>query len=92
MSTYMSRESMNDKLNFIGKALRNLYIAKFYHNGDGAGFIWNWFNPLSWIVSPLLFIIYIFVEGYPKTIKNKHDIGFGMDPYFVEHPDEIEWD
>lgn len=80
------------KLTPIGKALRASRAARFYHNGDGAGFVWRWWHPVTWVFAPLTFIVACFLEGAPAAWQNRHEVGFGMDPWFRDHPERLEWD
>lgn len=40
------------KLGVTGNIIWRLKVARFWHDGDGASFLWNLWNPLCW---PLLF-------------------------------------
>ena len=82
---------MRSKLSPVGRVIYWTGAARFYHNGDGAGFIWRWWHPLAWIVAPLGFIASVVMVGLPETWSDKHALGFGMNPYFVKHPDKLVW-
>lgn len=84
-------KSMHDKLTPIGKIIYMVRVARFYHNGDGAGFIWRWWHPLSWILAPIGFIVACVIVGVPEAWRNRHEFGFCMDPWFVRNPDKLEW-
>lgn len=73
----------------LAKIIIWLRIARFYKNGNG--FVWNWFNPLSWIIAPIFFLTNVLLEGIIDTWKYRYEIGFGMDPYFKKHPDKLMW-
>ena len=75
----------------IGRIIVKLYAAKLYANGDSAGFVWRWWNPLAWILAPLAVIASILVAGIPETISERHDIGFGVSPWFKQHPERLQW-
>jgi hypothetical protein len=66
-------------------------ICHFYKNGSGFGFVWNWFNPLSWIISPIIYLTSCIFYGTLDTWKYRHEIGFGMNPYFKKHPEKLVW-
>lgn len=66
-------------------------MLKFYKDGSVFGFVWNWFNPLSWIFSPIMFLTGIFLYGMLETWKYRYQLGFGMNPYFKEHPEKLVW-
>jgi hypothetical protein len=53
------------------------------------GFLWNWLNPLSYILAPLMFTIQGFIEGFPEAWKNRHELGFRINPWYKDK--EIEW-
>lgn len=78
-------------MNTLGKIFAYLHVISVYRNGDTYGFVWHWWNPISWVFGPLAFIALAFFEGVPTAIKNKHDVGFGIDPYFVSNRDQLEW-
>lgn len=66
-------------------------MIRVYRDGDGFGFVWRWWNPLAWIAAPLAFIVGVLVQGVPETLRYKHNLGFGMNPWFVENPERLEW-
>lgn len=78
-------------MNTLGKILFYLCVIRVYKNGDGFGFVWRWWNPASWILMPLVFIGSAYFEGVPFTLEYKYNIGIGLDPYFVKHPEQLEW-
>lgn len=75
----------------LGKALKAARVIRIYKDGDARGFVWRWWNPLSWIIAPLSFAFVCAMQGIPETIRYKHDVGFGMKPWFIEHPNRLEW-
>lgn len=83
---------MGSKLKGFGRFIRTVRAARFYHNGDGAGLVWNWWHPLAWLFAPLSVIISIVAIGAPETWRYRHDIGIGMNPYFKKHPERLVWD
>lgn len=66
-------------------------MCKLYKNGNSFGFVWNWFNPLSWVCFPILFLTQVIMYGILETWRYKHEIGLGMNPYFKEHPEKLVW-
>ena len=78
-------------MNPFGKLLMMLYIVRVYRNGDGFSFVWRFWNPLSWVLAPIAFLGCAYSEGVPYTLEYKHEIGFGIDPYFIKHPEQLEW-
>jgi len=75
----------------LGKLFAYLYVIRVYKDGDGYGFVWRFWNPVSWLFAPLLFLIAGFLEGYPTAYRNRCDYGFGINPYFIDNPNELEW-
>ncbi len=75
----------------LGRTLKALRMIRVYKDGSGHGFIWRWWNPLSWVMAPACFIFVVLMQGLPETLKYKHDVGFGMKPWFIENPDRLEW-
>jgi hypothetical protein len=84
--------SMRDKLAPIGRVIHATGAARFYHDGDGAGFVWRAWHPLAWLCAPILFGAHCVVAGVPDTVRNRHDVGFGMKPWFRLHPERLEWE
>ena len=78
-------------MNTLGKIFAYLQVIRVYRNGDGFGFVWRWWNPVTWVFAPLLFAVAAFFEGVPATVENRHNIGFVMDPYFIDNPEQLEW-
>jgi len=83
---------MRQKVKFTAKALAAIGAARFYHNGDGAGFVWRWWHPASWVLAPLAFVVSCIIQGAPDAWDSRHDIGFGMNPWFIANPDKLEWE
>jgi hypothetical protein len=88
----MSTKPMSQKISGLGRVLRSSGAARFYHNGDGAGFVWRFWHPLAWIIAPIALIASVIVEGAPSTWRHRHQIGFGMDPWFLKNPDKLRWE
>jgi hypothetical protein len=81
---------MNTKKKFA-KIVLWARIFRFYKNGSGFGFVWNWINPLSWIFAPTIFLTSCVLYGTIETWKERHSIGFGIDPYFKSNPSKLVW-
>lgn len=75
----------------IGKVLYYGKFARFYKNGDGSSFIWNYWNPLSWPVILLAVIASILITGIPETFAYPHEIGLVINPYFAEFNEKVEF-
>lgn len=75
----------------LGTALKFARVIRVYRNGDGYGFVWRWWNPLAWIIVPLMIAYAVLLQGVPETIRGKHDVGLGLSPWFIEHPERLEW-
>jgi hypothetical protein len=75
----------------IAKIILWARIFRFYKNGSGFGFVWNWINPLSWIFAPTIFLTSCVLYGTIETWKERHSIGFGIDPYFKSNPSKLVW-
>lgn len=75
----------------LGRTFLALRMIRVYKNGDTQGFMWRYWNPLVWIAAPLLLIANVLAYGIPETYKNRHEIGIGMNPWFVKHPERLEW-
>lgn len=75
----------------LGKFLKATYMIRVYKDGGGHGFIWRWWNPLVWVFAPLCFVGAVLAQGIPETLKYPHEIGFGVKPWFIEHPERLEW-
>lgn len=88
----MSERPMAQKLRGFGRFLWRTGAGRFYHNGDGAGFVWRPWHPVAWLVAPTAFIASVITEGAPSTWRHRHEIGFGMNPWFVKHPDKLRWE
>jgi len=78
-------------LTSLGRFLYRGKIIRVYRDGDGHGFMWRWWNPLVWIAAPLAFAFVCLMQGIPEAIKYKHVAGFGMKPWFIDHPERLEW-
>lgn len=78
-------------LNRLGRALKALRMIRVYKDGDGVGFVWRWWNPLTWIAFPSYFALAVLIQGLPETLRYKHYIGIGMKPWFIDHPERLEW-
>ena len=75
----------------LGKLFAYLHVIRVYKDGDTYGFVWRWWNPIAWFFAPLTFMLMSFFEGVPYTFKNRYEVGFGVNPYFIDNPSELEW-
>jgi hypothetical protein len=78
-------------MKLFGKVIVWLHVCKFYKNGSGVGFVWNWLNPLSWIIALIIFLTNVFLFGMLETWKYRHEVGIGIDPFFEKHPEKLVW-
>jgi len=83
---------MNDKLAPVGRLIRAVGAARFYHDGDAAGFVWRWWHPLSWVCAPLMFLALCVADGVPSAWKWREDAGLRMSRWFTLHPEKLEWE
>lgn len=75
----------------IGKFLWRFYMMEIYENGNSIGMIWNWWNPISWVLASISFIVFGLYDGFPTAWKNRNEIGIGVHPYFVKNPKQLKW-
>lgn len=75
----------------FGRLLWALRAIRLYEDGSATGVLWNWWHPLTWIIVPLLVVFSVLAQGVPETIRYSHEIGLGMSPYFIEHPERLKW-
>jgi hypothetical protein len=78
-------------MNTLGKLFAYLRVIRVYKDGDTYGFVWRWWNPVAWLFAPLTFMAMSFFEGVPYTFKNRYEVGFGINPYFIDNPNEMKW-
>ncbi len=76
---------------WLVKLIDALGAMRWFKDGHSASFVWRWYHPLSWIFGPLLFVLNIFSEGFPKTWKYRHDLGFGLSPFWQARKKDILW-
>jgi hypothetical protein len=76
---------------WLTRWIYRLKICRFFKDGDCVSATHNWWNPLSWIVAPVIFIIAGCLEGFPYAWEYKHEIGIGLSSYWENHKGEIEW-
>ena len=70
------------ELSKFGKVIKALRMASFWKDGDSSSFCWNWWNPLTWIVTPFILVIIIFLGGIEELLENRYNYGFGLSPYW----------
>lgn len=75
----------------LAKFLYYTRAAKFYYDGDTLGFVWRFWNPISWVLLPLIVILYAVIVGVPQAYKDKNGMGIGINNYFKKHPDRLQW-
>lgn len=80
-----------DGMKPFGKFLYYTGSVRIYANADCIGFVWKWWNPMSWILAPIAILISILVQGIPDIMKNPSDIGLKLDPYFHKNSKKVEW-
>jgi hypothetical protein len=79
-----------DSLSLFGKVLIQLKIVRAYHNGDTVGFVWRFWNPLSWMCIPVYILVYILIDGISKLTLS--ECLFTVEPFFKTHPFEwVDW-
>lgn len=83
---------MREKITPVGAFIRASKAGRFYHNGDGAGFVWRWWHPLSWVGAPLMFLALCIAEGVPCAWRWRQDAGLRLSPWFVMNPERLEWE
>jgi hypothetical protein len=76
-----------------------MYASKtirLYKDGDGFGYLWRWWNPITWILAPCVIVIefaYRFltegVSGFDKEILS--DVGITIRPFFKKNPEKLKW-
>lgn len=62
-----------------------------YRNGDGYGFVFRWWHPVSWIALPIMFVASVYAFGYYSVVEYPHELGIGIDPWFEKNPDQLHW-
>jgi hypothetical protein len=80
-----------DVMNLFGRMLFAIYAIQVYKDGDGFGYIWNWWHPMAWILAPIVLLIHAMIEGVPRAWRYRYDAGWQMAPYFKQHPEKIRW-
>lgn len=75
----------------VGRFLIRFAIVRTYNNH--AGLVWNYWNPLAWVIIPIAVIASILLLGIPETFRKPSDLGFGIDPFYINNPDyPLKWD
>jgi hypothetical protein len=82
------------KLHVIGKFFYYTKTFRFYKDGDGYSYIWNYHNPLSYIIMPIWaivnFMLLLLTGGIPDVHRYfLEDSGFRLKKYFREHPEQL---
>ena len=73
------------------RLLHALFLIRIYRNGDTFGFLWRWWNPLSFIAAGLTFLITALAVGFPAAWQDREYCGLVMSPYFERYPDKLTW-
>ena len=81
---------MKDSLTPLAQFFYSIRAIRLYYDGDGLGFVWNWWHPASWICVPLFFAISVILDGAPATWKDRSGLGCGVAPYFKKHPEKLK--
>lgn len=70
------------KLSYLGRIIYHLRIARFWHDGDGASFLWNLWNPLAYPLIVAILIATILLSG----ISGLRDFpGLTLSKYWRKH-------
>lgn len=78
-------------MNKLSNFLKSLWVIRVYKDGDGFGFVWRWLNPLTWLLAPVFILYAVLMQGVPETLANLHYVGIGINPWFIERPERLEW-
>lgn len=79
------------RLTTFAKIVIALRIIRTYNNH--AGWVWQYWNPLAWVMIPLTIVASILFSGIPETFRKPSDLGFGIDPFYINNPKyPLEWD
>ena len=83
-------------MRFLGRFLWNTRAIKMYHDGDCIGYVWNWINPLSWVLSllvvPLALVVTILFAGINGINERfPSSVGLTVNPFFKKNPDKLRW-
>ena len=77
-----------NNLSSIGKLIWKLKVARFWQDGDGASFLWNLWNPLSW---PIIIITFFFMLLSNGVMGLKEFPGLTLSDYWKKHKSEREF-
>lgn len=79
----------------FGNFLHNIRVISLYRmvgsKDKPTEFVWNWWNPLAWIMASLLFILSVLLQGAIDTWQYRENGGFRIHPFYTENNKEIEW-
>lgn len=79
-------------LNSFTKLLIRLRMINAWCDGDGISFVWNWYNPLTYLMMPyvlLSLLLATILYGVKEVFSSFHDFGFVKSPYWKENQNEI---
>jgi len=71
-------------LTWFGRFAIRLKIIHAWIDGDSSSFVWNYWNPLSYILIVLVILIAIPTNGIGDLINNPWFYGFGLSPYWKD--------
>jgi hypothetical protein len=76
-------------LSAFGKVAVYTGMIKRYKNGSAQDFIWRWYNPLVWVLVPIIIVGGCLILGAIQILEDLHGWGLCMHPYFKDK--EVEW-
>lgn len=82
---------MERKLSKFGKVIKALRMASFWKDGDSSSFCWNWWNPITLIITPFILLFIVFLGGIKELLDNRYDYGFGLSRYWKARKNEREF-
>ena len=77
--------------NKFALTLYHLRIGNFYYNGDAADMVFNYWNPLSWVLAIVAIIATILIAGIPELYNYPEHAGLRVSPFFKKNNYEVEW-
>jgi hypothetical protein len=78
-------------ITFMGKILVKGKVITAWKDGDTVSFLWNWWNPVSWLFVPVL-VLYIFISsGIAGVLDCGFEEGFTLSDYWKENKDKREF-
>jgi len=76
----------------IPRILWRLYIINIFPDADGVGLILNKYNPFSYLLFAVLFVLVLLIEGISgiKREWKENKLGFGYNQYWKNNKERIE--